>query len=216
VSLYNESGGADIDPTPVIGTLGLVDRLAHRPPGIAWAAGSAVVLLGSGDSGDAEDPHPLGASRWAVERRGRRGGTLGRLDPAVHRRLLDLVTDLVTPTVAGGAGPLGALHDVSAGGLAVALAEMAVAGGVGLVTSAMSGPAELFCELPSRVVVATTRPAEVLAAAAAASVPARPLGTAGGDRLEVTGVLGVAVSDLAAAWRGALPGVLGAGVEEVP
>ncbi len=93
VSLYNESGGADIDPTPVIGVLGLVDAVRRPPPGIGWGPGSAVVLLGSraAASGAA---HPLGGTRWAVERRDRRGGVLPPLDLAAHGRLVDLVAAL--------------------------------------------------------------------------------------------------------------------------
>ncbi len=47
VSLYNESGGADIDPTPVVGVLGLVDELHAAPPGVMWAEGDALVLVGA-------------------------------------------------------------------------------------------------------------------------------------------------------------------------
>ncbi len=216
VSFYNESGGADIDPTPVVGTLGLVERLARRPPGAGWTEGATVLVLGRPDSPEGTDPHPLGASRWAVERRGRRGGALAPLDLDAHRRLADLVCALVTETVAGGDGPLCGAHDVSAGGLAVALAEMAVRSGVGLVTAALSGPAEVFSELASRVVVATDRPDEVAARAAAAGGAARVLGVAGGDRLGVAGVLDVSVAEATAAWAGALPDAVGDGLEEAP
>jgi len=215
VSLYNESGGTDIDPTPVIGTLGLVDLLAHRPPGVGWTEGASVLLLGAAAAPGPSDPHPLGGSRWAVERRARRGGSLGPLDLAAHRRLLDLVTALVATTVGGGDGPACGVHDVSAGGLAVALAEMAVRSGIGLAADARPGPAELFCELPSRVVVATHRPAEVMAAAAAAAVPGLVLGVAGGDRL-VVGGLDLVLGELRTAWEGALPSAVGGGIEEAP
>ncbi|HMD47201.1 MAG TPA: AIR synthase-related protein, partial [Acidimicrobiales bacterium] len=204
------------DPTPVIGTLGLVETLRHRPPGIGWTEGVTVLLLGRSSSTDESDPHPLGGSRWAVERRGRRGGTLAPLDLAAHRRLLDLVTGLVASGVAGGDGPICGVHDVSGGGLAVALAEMAVRGGVGLVTDAVSGPAELFCEVPSRVLVATHRPAEVTAGAEAAGVPAIQLGVAGGDRLAIAGLVDLSIPQITAAWEGALPVAVGDGLEEVP
>ena len=84
VSLYNESGGADIDPTPVVAVLGVIDDLARRPPAAAFAAGTALVLLG------ATDPS-LAGSRWAVDLRHHSGGVLPGLDLAAHGALLGLV-----------------------------------------------------------------------------------------------------------------------------
>ncbi len=78
VSLYNESGGRDIDPTPVIGLLGVIERLVSPPPGWNWRDGDALVLVGDRlASGD--EAFPLGGSRWAT-RRGRRGGRLFEID----------------------------------------------------------------------------------------------------------------------------------------
>ena len=68
VSLYNESGGADIDPTPVLGVLGLVDEVQAPPPGPAWADGDTVVLLGARAASDGS--FPLEGTRWASECRG--------------------------------------------------------------------------------------------------------------------------------------------------
>ena len=65
VSLYNESGGADIDPTPVLGVLGLVDVLVAPPPGLAWGEGDTLVLLGARGADDGS--FPLDGSRWATE-----------------------------------------------------------------------------------------------------------------------------------------------------
>ena len=155
-------------------------------------------------------PHPLGGSRWAVERRQRRGGVLADLDLAAHRRLVDLVAGMVACSLAGEDGPLDGAHDVSSGGLGVALAEMAIASGCGLVAGggpnqAIGGHAELFTELPSRIVVSTHRTDEVLAAAHAAGVAASVVGTAGGDRLVVGDLVDVAVSGLRSRWSEALP-----------
>ena len=209
VSLYNESAGRDIDPTVVLGVLGLVDRLRRRPPGASWADGSTVVLLGP-RAAALGAPHPLGASRWAVERRGRRGGSLPPLDVEAHRRLVELVAGLVAETLAGDDGVLCGVHDVSAGGLGVALAEMAVRADAGLVVEApVDGHHELFCELPSRVLTATDRPEELLARASSAGVAASVLGRVGGERLVVAGLVDLSVSELRAAHTGALPRVLG-------
>ncbi|MGH9083382.1 MAG: phosphoribosylformylglycinamidine synthase subunit PurL, partial [Acidimicrobiales bacterium] len=175
VSLYNESAGVDIDPTPVIGALGLVEELVARPPGIGWADGSSVLVLGARRAAGGA-PFPLAGSRWAVELRGLRDGTFPPVDLVAHRRLVDLVVELVARAVAGGDGLLDGVHDVSAGGLAVALAEMAAGAGLGARLDGVEGHGELFTELGSRVVVATPRPDEVMARAEAAGVPAAVLG----------------------------------------
>src|SRR3984957_10947833 len=72
VSLYNESGGADIDPTPVLGVLGLVETLHARPPGLAWSADDTLVLVGPRSSAGGD--FPLEGTRWATERRDHRTG----------------------------------------------------------------------------------------------------------------------------------------------
>jgi phosphoribosylformylglycinamidine synthase len=197
VSLYNGSGGGDIDPTPVVAVLGVIDTLARRPPGTGFVDGTSLVLVGDVDPS-------LGGSRFAVECHGRRGGTLPALDLEGHGRLVDLMVDLVS---AGDV--LESVHDVSGGGLALALAESAVRAGVGCRVGPLSGVAELFSESPSRVVLGTAHPDEVVARALAGGVRARVIGRAGGDRIVVDGLLDLAVADALEAWRTALPGALG-------
>ncbi len=197
VSLYNASAGADIDPTPVVAVLGVIDRLERRPPGMALAEGSSLVVLG-------ETVPSLAGTRWAVECHGRRGGMLPALDLDAHARLLALVTSLVPA-----AGLLTSIHDVSGGGLALALAEGALRSGVGCVVDGVRGHAELFSESSSRVLLGTEQPDEVLARARAAGVPARVMGEAGGERIAVAGLLDIAVADAVEAWRTTLPGALG-------
>ena len=210
VSLYNESAGADIDPTPVIGVLGLIDRLVVRPPGVGLEDGATLVELGTEPSG----PVSLAGSRWAVDVRGHRNGTLPLLDLAAHARLLALMTDLVGGIVGGGDGVGGAgpvvsgIHDVSGGGLGVALAEMAVRSGTGFVVRGVADHHELFHEAPSRVVVCTAHPEELLSRAATAGVASRVLGTAGGDRLVIDGLVDVGLDEAVAAWRTRLPALL--------
>jgi phosphoribosylformylglycinamidine synthase len=211
VSLYNESAGRDIDPTPVIGLLGLVEELRHRPPGLGWREGDAVVLLGAerAPAGTPQGPFPLAGSRWAVERAGCRTGALPPLDLAAHARLTTLVAALVAETLATGEGLLSGVHDVSAGGLAVALAEMAVAGRTGCEVEVPGGHRGLFSELPSRVLVATDRPGEVLARAADAGVPGAVIGRADGDRLRLGDLVDLALAQVSRAWAEALPVALG-------
>ncbi len=216
VSLYNESFGVDIDPTPVIGVLGLIDRLASRPPGVTLVDGASLVLLDAsvGVSAGRRTPPSLAGSRWAVERRGHRNGTLPALDLPGHRRLVEFVGALVAEGLAGDedGGPgepvVSGIHDVSGGGLGVALAEFVVRSGIGLQVAGVADHHELFTEAPSRVVVCTTRRNELISRAAEAGVGFRVLGAAGGSRLVVEGLVDVDGDELTAAWRGRLPDIL--------
>ena len=201
VSLYNESAGADIDPTPVVVTLGLVDELRRRPPGVGLVAGETILVLQAPGTAPS-----LGASQWAVRVRGHRGGRLAPLDLAAHRRLVDLVAGLVAAGVPGG------VHDLSGGGLGVALAEMAVASGVGARVAGVAGHVGLFGEAPSRVALSVPpdRLGEVTEAGAAAGLEVVGLGVAGGDRLVVDGLVDLGVDQLRAAAARVLPDALGA------
>jgi len=210
VSLYNESFGADIDPTPVIGVLGLIERLAARPPGVTLVDDATLVLLDAsvGPTSARRNPPSLAGSRWAVERRGHRNGTLPGLDLGGHRRLVEFVVDLVSTGVAGGDGLAAGIHDVSGGGLGVALAEMSVRSGVGLSVAGVADHHELFTEAPSRVLVCTTRRAELISKAAEAGVGFRVMGQTGGDRVVMEGLVDLSVAEAIRAWRGRLPSLL--------
>src|SRR5581483_6612622 len=111
VSFYNESGGADIQPTPVVAVVGLIDRLDRPAP----AAGTRIVVLG-------ETAAELGGSEWAAGRHGLVGGMPPSADLDAGARLHGVVAGLVGERAVAG------VHDCSDGGLAVALAEMAIAG----------------------------------------------------------------------------------------
>ncbi len=208
VSFYNESGGSDIDPTPVLGVLGLVEAVRAAPPGPGWSAGDAVVLLGARAAGDGS--FPLEGTRWATERRDHRSGRVPAVDFGAHAALCAFVAELVAAPVGGAADPplLHAVHDVSGGGLAVALAEMAAPHGVGCVLE-VAGPAELFTELPSRVVVATGVPDEVCARAAALGIPAAVLGRAGGEHFSLGDLVDLPVDALRGAYEANLALALG-------
>jgi phosphoribosylformylglycinamidine synthase len=214
VSLYNESDGADIDPTPVIGVLGLIDRLATRPPGVTLVEGASLVLLDAsvGSTSSRQSPPLLGGSRWAVECRGHRNGSLPLIDLPGHRRLVEFITGLVGEGVAAAGGDgtpiVAGIHDVSAGGLGVALAELSARSGIGLQVAGVADHHELFSEAPSRVVVCTTRRNELISRAAGAGVGFRVLGTAGGDRVVVEGLVDLSVAEVTGRWRGRLPALL--------
>jgi phosphoribosylformylglycinamidine synthase len=199
VSLYNETNGRDIDPTPVVGVLGVIDRLVYRPAGVRLRDGATVVVAGP------EPSRPtLAGSRWAWDR-GARGGSLPTIDLGVHLG----VARFVSAAVAGGL--VAGIHDIAEGGLAVALAEMAVRSGVGACVGALGSHGALFGESPSRVLlcVAPEHARALEAAADAAHVGLRTLGPAGGDRLIVDGTFDCAVGELATAWRDALPSAFG-------
>jgi phosphoribosylformylglycinamidine (FGAM) synthase-like enzyme len=185
--------------------IGLVDALTTVPPTPRLADGDAVVALGATGA-------ELGGSEWATLH-GLRDGRPPAADLAAGAALHALVRDLVADRVVYG------IHDCADGGLAVAVAEMAIASGVG---ATLTSPADLappdlvpgvawFSESASRVVlsVAPEREAEVLAAAAGAGVPVRVLGRAGGDRIEADGAFSVSVAEATTAWRDAIPNILG-------
>jgi phosphoribosylformylglycinamidine synthase len=194
VSLYNESNGLDIDPTPVVGVLGLREELATVPPGPLLVEGHAVVLVGAAPGVGAS----LGGSLWARWHHRAHGGWLPDLDIAAVERTASLLADLVAGDAVSG------VHDVSDGGLGLCLAEMAARSGVGVVAADVDGHVAAFHEAPGRAVVcvAVERAGELEARAAAAGVPTHRLGTAGGDRLRLGSAIDLAVADVVAAWEG--------------
>jgi phosphoribosylformylglycinamidine synthase len=203
VSFYNASGGTDIDPTPVAGVLGLVDALDDRPPPAQLHADGDVVVLG--------DVRPeLGGSEWAAVVHGIDGGMPPAADLERARALHDCVAALVRDRSVRG------VHDVSDGGLAVAVAEMAIRGEVGArieLPFPDCTPAEACFAEPASVVVCSVAredTAAVCSQAAAAGVPARVVGSAGGDRLVVAGALDVPLARAADAWRNAIPDAMAA------
>jgi phosphoribosylformylglycinamidine synthase len=151
----------------------------------------------------------LGGSEWAA-RHGLVDGPPPAADLEAAFRLHPLVAELVAERLVAG------VHDCSDGGLAVALAEMAIAGGCGFSIScagdleALPPAAVCFSESANRVVVsvASDQLAEVLARARGAGVPAAELGVAGGERLVLEGCFDVALDEAASAWRNALPQAL--------
>ncbi len=204
VSLYNESKGTNIDPTPVVGVLGMVDDLSTPPPGKTWNDGDRIVLLGNPDATE------LSGSTWAF-RQGHKLGSLAPLDYEAHIAVADLTRDLVNDS-----GFVTGVHDISSGGLGACLAEMAIASGVGCTVARVSSHALLFSEAPSRVVVAVS--ADNLPAleerAAAAGVPVTRLGLAHKDQFAVKGLVEVPLETLASASANRLPDALGGGTTQ--
>ena len=202
VSLYNESRGVDIDPTPVIGLIGLIDDLSSVPPGLTWNDGDRLLLLGPAAAG-------LSGSKWAFQQ-GHRRGSLVPVDYDLHIKVANLTRSLVT------VGLPTAVHDVSTGGLGACAAEMAIASGIGATLARVTDHVALFSESASRVLVAVDpeQMGEVAARCEAAGVPLARVGLAHGDRLAVKDMLDVAVSDLRTTWQDRLPDALGAGTTQ--
>jgi phosphoribosylformylglycinamidine synthase subunit PurL len=179
VSLYNETPDGPILPTPVIGTVGLIEDRSTAVP-MAWHVGDEVWLLGE----MAPDAGSLAGSELAW--RGGRFGGAPSLDVAAAARVVDLLARLAA------AGRLAGAHDLSVGGLGVALARLALASGVGAkielpAAIAILPTAGLFGERGGRVLV-SVRPANGPALAVAATsegVTAQPIGHAGGDKLRI-------------------------------
>ncbi len=187
VSLYNESDGADIDPTPVVAVVGVIDSLERPPPGIGLGGEGCLVLLGGRAAG-------LGGSRFARQVLGEPAGGLPLLDYEAHSRLCDLVRSALAER-----NLLDGIHDISDGGLGLCLAEMCLVAGRGLVVDQVPSSAELFSEAPSRVVASTPEPERLLALARSAGVPAEVIGRAGGDRFVVSGLVDLPLTELQSA-----------------
>jgi phosphoribosylformylglycinamidine synthase len=208
VSLYNESGGHDIDPTPVVGLLGVIDSLVAPPPGWAWREGDDIMLVGTRH---ANSPHrfPLGGSRWAT-RRGRRGGHVPHFDAETLAAAIDFVVAEVATICAGNASDVSAVHDVGGGGLAVALAEMVAVTTLGVDVAELESHGELFSEFPGRFVMATNHLDAFVARAGVAGVPVIRLGAVGGAEMRIGSMIRVSVDEVAARRRGALESSLAA------
>ncbi len=202
VSLYNESRGADIDPTPVVATLGIVARLDSPPPGVGLSEGGRILLLGEGEP-------ELSGSLWARSM-GHRRGSLPRLDLDAVSRVGGFLRDLVAEGVVEGC------HDVSSGGVGLALAEMAVASGVGFSVARIADHAALFSEGAGRalVCVPADRARQIVDQAALGGVSVTQLGVASGDRLSVKGLLDVSLAEAVDRWRSVLPDALGSGTAQ--
>ena len=205
VSLYNETQGEAVYPTPVVGAVGLLDD-ARNALGAAFAnEGDVVLLLGASSA----DEGALAGSEYLALEHGTVAGKPS-IDLDAEARLQRLLVDLARERL------LSSAHDCSDGGLAVALAESAVLGGVGF-TGAGNLPesrwdAVLFGETASRAVVSCTEAnaARVEAAAREAGVPCARLGVAGGARFAVPGLLDEPLADLADAFFGGLERALNA------
>jgi phosphoribosylformylglycinamidine synthase subunit PurL len=199
VSLYNETDAGPIYPTPVVGLVGELPDPA-RAGGLALREGDFLALVGPFA--------PSVAGSELAKLRGELGPGLPELHIGDLRDALRVIREAVR------AGGLGAVHDVSDGGLACAIAEMAIAGEIGVRVDldplvearGCAGESALFGEGPGGFVVAADRATldQLLAAAASAGVDAFEIGAATGDALELSAAeaeLRLPLAEAVRAWR---------------
>ncbi|HZM66976.1 MAG TPA: phosphoribosylformylglycinamidine synthase subunit PurL [Nakamurella sp.] len=216
VSLYNQTAGVNILPTPVVGVLGVIDDVRRRTiPGIGRDTGETLLLLG-------ETRDEFDGSEWASVVHGHLGGLPPRVDLAAERLLGDVL-------IAGSRdGMISAAHDLSEGGLAQALVEMCLAGQTGARILLPEGPASadpfvmLFSESTARVVVAVPRTEELrftemctvrrqpwVRIGVVDSGEPSPDGGLGEQVLDIQGVARLVLGELRTAWEGTLPALFG-------
>jgi phosphoribosylformylglycinamidine synthase len=186
VSFYNETDGVDIHPTPVVGLLGLADPMPERPPRLD-RAGEEMQIWEIG-------PPPTGNMAGSASQRVINDELTGMPtppDPGAALTVIDLVASL--------AHLVPVLHDISDGGLAVAVAEICIASGVGA-TVTTDDPGILFCEDPHRL-IAVFEPGAV-------DLPsdlARRIGSMGGTSLTMGGAAPILLETLIETHRNAIP-----------
>ena len=202
VSLYNETNGVAIPPTPAIGGIGLIPDIAEMATIALKQDGNALILIGS-------DGSHLGQSLYQELACGQYEGAPPPVDLAAERRVGDFVRGLIR------SGRVSVVHDISDGGLLVAVAEMALAGGLGVALDAASegrpAHAVWFGEDQGRYLVAAApdEAALILQEAAKAGLPARRVGKAGGDALKLPGEAPLLLSSLRTAHERWLPRFMG-------
>jgi phosphoribosylformylglycinamidine synthase len=197
VSFYNQTGGTNIHPTPVVGVLGLFDDVARRTPMGFRAPGQTLVLLG-------ETRDELGGSEWAWAEHEHLGGTPPSVDLAAEQRLAKVLVE------GSKQGLLKAAHDLSDGGLLQALVESCLDRGVGAritLPVGLSPFVQLFSESTARVLVAV-EDVDALRELAH-DVPLTVLGETLGAALEVEGVLTLPLDRLRNAYEATLPALFG-------
>jgi phosphoribosylformylglycinamidine synthase len=208
VSFYNETDGRGIYPSPVIGMVGIIEDPRHVTTQWFKEEGRAILLLGA----TADD---LGASEYTLMMTGEVRGRVPHLDLETERKVQEACLKMIQ------AGLVESAHDVSDGGLAVALAECAFSSYRREATGCevdlegeLSSAALMFAETPSRIVLSAeaANVDQILELAREGEIAAAVIGRTGGDGLviKVNGqqVINRTVAEVEAAWRGVLPQLL--------
>jgi phosphoribosylformylglycinamidine synthase len=202
-SLYNETNGEAILPTPAIGGVGLIKNVHCMATIAIKRDGDAILLIG-------ETKGHLGRSLYLREIEGREEGAAPPVDLAAEKRNGDFVRSLIE------SGNVDTAHDVSDGGVLVALAEMAMAGGIGVQISCPAEPGRIafyFGEDQARYVLAVPHAVrhEILNAASAAGIPAGFLGETGGATIRLAAEAESRLETLKQAHESWFPRYMGGG-----
>ncbi|WP_375001790.1 phosphoribosylformylglycinamidine synthase subunit PurL [Aeromicrobium sp. CTD01-1L150] len=199
VSFYNQTGETPILPTPVVGVLGVVDDVRRRVRQGFARPDEHVLLLG-------ETREELSGSSWADVVHGHLGGLPPQVDLAAEQALAAVLRSAARD------GLLSAAHDLSDGGLAMALVEGSLRHGVGVHVELDDDPfVALFSESAARAVVVVDEQDHdaLLSLAEQHGVEVASIGRTGGEAVEVAGVFSVGIEELRTAWSSTLPSVLG-------
>ena len=207
VSLYNETNGVAIPPTPAVGGVGLIPNLEQLVTLQGLRDGDTLILIG-------ETEGWLGSSIYLRALLRREDGAPPPVDLAVEQVNGDYVRKLIRNR------RVSAVHDLSDGGLAAAACELAFANNIGV---HLDNPTDLpphawlFGEDQARYLVATDANSinPILSTARALGVPAKVVGKAGGDRISAEGAFDVSLSGLKERWAGWLPALMSGATETV-
>lgn len=207
VSLYNETNGKGILPTPAIGAVGLLPDIAVRTTIAFKAAGEAIILVGETKGHLGQSIYLRDIARIANDR-----SAPPPVDLAVERRNGDFIRTEIR------GGNLTAVHDLSDGGALVAVAEMAMAGGIGAALAPQTAlPLHVWAFAEDQARYAVTLPESSATAflerAAKAGVPATRIGTTGGAELTLEGAKPISLKLLRDVHEGWLPAYMAAGAE---
>ena len=198
VSLYNETNGTGILPTPAIGGVGLLADYEKMATVAFKAADETILLIG-------DTKGHLGQSIWLREIADAEDGPPPPVDLAAERRNGDFVRGLIA------GGKVSAVHDCADGGMLVAVAEMALAGNIGATLepdSALPLHAWAYGEDQARYVVTSANGADVVEAARAAGVPVSVIGRTGGNSVSVAGSNPASLEQLRSAHEGFFPALM--------
>jgi phosphoribosylformylglycinamidine synthase len=203
VSLYNETKGEPVYPTPVVGMLGLIENIERHTTTGFKNEGDLVVMLG----GNGGETNGIGGSEYLELIHNKVVGAI-QVNLDLEKRLQKCCLEAI------GRGIIHSAHDCSDGGLAVALAESCIAGGIGVKAKwKITGrtDTELFGEAQSRIVVSLkqSRLNDLRKLAAMHRVPLKELGSVGGKNLLIKGLVDLPLDELDDAWRNGLQRAMG-------
>ncbi len=199
VSFYNQTGDTAILPTPVVGVLAVIDNVDKRTP-MAWSAPGQIVYL----LGDTRDE--FAGSEWAHHVHGHLGG----LPPVVDLQRERVLSEVLV--AASLSGTIAAAHDISDGGIAITLTEMAMKSGIGVKASVPAGfDPFVFCfaESTGRAIAVVTAAHEsvFIASCSTAGLPVTRLGETGGDAVEIVGQFSASITELRRSHEATIPAI---------